>query len=242
MLSLSRIIRQHGVIGNLLAKPSLARCRTSFREPSRPWLTLALPFSSCPPIIGILKERRRKCKAEYRDIVDLHNELWTEVIATDELIGLVTEKYMWEVSHPSWASQRARTTVSKTMNATDTIPVASAKTVPVIRKKFKFRYYEDAYVFMTRLGVYASRLRHHPRINSFYNSVTVQLSSYNEASGNRFVSVGDILMALASEDIATGIELSYYLRPEETDENLTQDLDYEQYGLSRKVEISIRST
>ncbi len=64
-----------------------------------------------------------------------------------------------------------------------------------ITRKFEFRDFNEAFGFMTRVGLLAERMDHHPEWFNVYNKVEVTLSTH-DAGG---VTENDLKMAKAME-------------------------------------------
>ncbi len=67
-----------------------------------------------------------------------------------------------------------------------------------ITKFFKFRSFQEAFAFMTRVALYAEKIDHHPEWTNVYNKVSVTLSTH-DCGG---VSAKDITLALFIEEAA----------------------------------------
>ena len=48
-----------------------------------------------------------------------------------------------------------------------------------IRKEFKFRDFVSAFAFMTRVGMEAEKMNHHPEWQNVYNKVNIRLSTHD---------------------------------------------------------------
>lgn len=56
-----------------------------------------------------------------------------------------------------------------------------------LEKTFTFKNFSEAFAFMSRVGMIAEKLDHHPNWSNVYNKVTIQLQTH---------SAGDIVTAL----------------------------------------------
>ena len=65
-----------------------------------------------------------------------------------------------------------------------------------IARKFQFRDFNEAFAFMTRVGLLAEKLDHHPEWFNVYNRVEVTLSTH-DAGG---ITDNDVKMAQAMDD------------------------------------------
>jgi 4a-hydroxytetrahydrobiopterin dehydratase len=67
-----------------------------------------------------------------------------------------------------------------------------------IARKFVFRDFNEAFAFMTRSGLLAEKIDHHPEWSNVYRTVEVTLSTH-DAGG---VTEKDVAMAKAMDDFA----------------------------------------
>lgn len=70
-----------------------------------------------------------------------------------------------------------------------------------ITRTFKFKDFNEAFGFMTRVALLADKMDHHPEWFNVYNRVEVTLTTH-DAGG---VSDNDIAMARAMESYASGL-------------------------------------
>ena len=48
-----------------------------------------------------------------------------------------------------------------------------------LRKSFKFRDFQEAFAFMTRVAFIAEKMNHHPRWTNVYNEVEIMLNTHD---------------------------------------------------------------
>lgn len=74
-----------------------------------------------------------------------------------------------------------------------------AKGRDAITRKFEFKDFNQAFAFMTRVGLLAEKMDHHPEWTNVYNKVEVTLATH-DAGG---VTENDVKMAKAMESYAS---------------------------------------
>lgn len=52
-----------------------------------------------------------------------------------------------------------------------------------LTRTFKFKDFQEAFAFMTRVALIAEKMDHHPNWSNVYNTVTIQLSTHD--AGNK---------------------------------------------------------
>jgi 4a-hydroxytetrahydrobiopterin dehydratase len=65
-------------------------------------------------------------------------------------------------------------------------------------RSFKFKDFQEAFTFMTRVAFIAEKLNHHPNWSNVYNQVDIRLSTHDE--GN-VVTEKDHQFALAVDEL-----------------------------------------
>lgn len=70
-----------------------------------------------------------------------------------------------------------------------------------IARKFAFKDFNQAFAFMTRVGLLAEKMDHHPEWSNVYNKVDVVLATH-DAGG---VTANDIAMARAMDAYAKAV-------------------------------------
>lgn len=67
-----------------------------------------------------------------------------------------------------------------------------------ITRNFKFKDFNAAFGFMTRVALVAEKMDHHPEWSNVYNKVEVTLTTHSEGGVSRL----DITLAKAMDDLA----------------------------------------
>lgn len=52
-----------------------------------------------------------------------------------------------------------------------------------LQRTFKFKDFQEAFAFMTRVALIAEKMDHHPNWSNVYNTVTIELSTHD--AGNK---------------------------------------------------------
>lgn len=65
-----------------------------------------------------------------------------------------------------------------------------------LKKDFKFKDFQEAFAFMTRVAFLAEAQGHHPNWSNVYNTVTIELTTHDE--GNK--------VTQKDKDLATAID------------------------------------
>lgn len=51
-----------------------------------------------------------------------------------------------------------------------------------LRQTFKFKDFQEAFAFMTRVAFLAEAFQHHPNWSNVYNEVTIELTTHDEGN------------------------------------------------------------
>jgi 4a-hydroxytetrahydrobiopterin dehydratase len=68
----------------------------------------------------------------------------------------------------------------------------------MLKKSFKFKDFQEAFAFMTRVAFMAEEHQHHPNLSNVYNKVDIELTTHDE--GNK-VTAKDRKLAKAIDSI-----------------------------------------
>lgn len=71
-----------------------------------------------------------------------------------------------------------------------------------IAKTFRFKDFNEAFGFMTRVAIRADQLDHHPEWFNVYNRVEVTLATHDAANGSGGVTELDVTLAAFMDEIS----------------------------------------
>ncbi|KAK9381353.1 uncharacterized protein V2V93DRAFT_368992 [Kockiozyma suomiensis] len=154
-----------------------------------------------PKLVIDYEKLRAKLSGIQIDTAQLAAEVDTKkpgtIKARDQDIEGIIDKYGWKLVSSDTPKDRPSAVSSTTED--------TGSDVQILEKVFSFKNFEEAFLFMTKLGFYSSLENHHPRIYNFWSKVTIRLGSFNSTENKVFLSIADVKMGLEAEVLALGV-------------------------------------